>query len=50
VTAADKEERVSRADIESISPSTVSLMPAGMEQQLTPQELADLIAFLRACK
>jgi putative membrane-bound dehydrogenase-like protein len=50
VTAADKEERVSRADIESISPSTVSLMPAGMEQQLTPQELADLIAFLKACK
>ena len=50
VTAADKEERVARADVESISPSAVSLMPAGMEQQLTPQELADLIAFLRACK
>ena len=48
--AADKDERVSRTDIESIAPSTVSLMPAGMEQQLTPQELADLIAFLRACK
>ncbi len=50
VVAADKEERIARADVESISPSTVSLMPAGMEQQLTPQELADLIAFLRACK
>lgn len=50
VVAADKEERIARADIESIAPSTVSLMPAGMEQQLTPQELADLIAFLRACK
>lgn len=50
VTAADKEERVSRADIESIAPSAISLMPAGMEQQLTPQELADLIAFLKACK
>src|SRR5579883_83299 len=50
VVAADKEERVARADIESIAPSTVSLMPAGLEQQLTPQELADLIAFLRACK
>jgi putative heme-binding domain-containing protein len=49
-TAADKEERVARADIESIAPSTVSLMPAGMEQQLTPQELADLIAFLKASK
>ncbi len=50
VVAADKEERIARANVESISPSTVSLMPAGMEQQLTPQELADLIAFLRACK
>ena len=50
VTAADKEERVARTDIESISPSTVSLMPAGMEQQLSQQELADLIAFLKACK
>ena len=50
VVAADKEERIARADIESVAPSTVSLMPAGMEQQLTRQELADLIAFLRACK
>jgi putative heme-binding domain-containing protein len=50
VTAADKEERVARADIESISPSTVSLMPAGLEQQLSQQDIADLIAFLKACK
>ncbi|MBP3958720.1 HEAT repeat domain-containing protein [Gemmata sp. G18] len=50
VVAADKEERVARAGIGSIAPSTVSLMPAGMEQLLTPQELADLIAFLKACK
>ena len=50
VTAADKEERLARTDIENLSPSTVSLMPAGMEQQLTPQELADLVAFLKACK
>ncbi len=50
VVAADKEDRVPRADVESISPSTVSLMPAGLDQQLTRQELADLIAFLRACK
>jgi putative membrane-bound dehydrogenase-like protein len=50
VVAADKEERIAREDIESIAPSTVSLMPAGLEQQLTAQEIADLIAFLRACK
>jgi putative membrane-bound dehydrogenase-like protein len=50
IVAADKEERVARADVASISPSTVSLMPAGLDQQLTPQDLADLVAFLRACK
>jgi hypothetical protein len=26
------------------------VMPAGLEQQLTPQDLADLVAFLKACK
>ncbi len=50
VVAADKEERIARSAIENIAPSTVSLMPAGMEQQLSAQELADLIAFLKACK
>jgi hypothetical protein len=50
VVAADKEERVSRDQIESIAPSTISLMPAGLEQQLTVQEIADLLAFMKACK
>ncbi len=50
VVAADKEERVARADVASISPSAVSLMPSGLDQQLTQQDLADLVAFLRACK
>lgn len=48
--AADKEERVARADVESIAPSSVSVMPAGLDQQLSVQELADLVAFLKACK
>jgi putative heme-binding domain-containing protein len=48
--AADKEERISRADVEDISPGSVSVMPAGLDQQLSVQELADLVAFLRACK
>ena len=39
-----------RADVASITPSAVSLMPAGLDQQLTPQDLADLVAFLKACK
>jgi putative membrane-bound dehydrogenase-like protein len=50
VVAADKEERIARSDVAGISPSSVSLMPAGLDQQLSSQELADLVAFLKACK
>jgi putative heme-binding domain-containing protein len=49
-TGVNQEARVARRDIEEIRPSTVSIMPAGLDQQLTPQELADLVAFLKACK
>jgi putative membrane-bound dehydrogenase-like protein len=49
-TGVNQEARVARRDIEEIRPSTVSIMPAGLDQQLTPQQLADLVAFLRACK
>jgi cytochrome c1 len=42
--------RVARADIEEMRPGTVSVMPAGLDQQLTRQELADLVAFLKACR
>ena len=48
--AADKEERVPRSDVESVTPGTVSVMPDGLEKQLTAQELADLVAFLKASK
>ncbi len=48
--AADKEERIARADVEDISPSSLSIMPAGFDQQLSIQEIADVIAFLKACK
>jgi putative membrane-bound dehydrogenase-like protein len=50
VVAADKEERILRADIDEISPSSVSIMPAGFDQQLSVQEIADLVAFLKACR
>jgi putative membrane-bound dehydrogenase-like protein len=49
-TGVNQEARVSRRDIEEMRPGTVSVMPAGLDQQLTPQELADLVAFLKACK
>ena len=50
VTGANQEVRVARKDIEEMQPSKVSIMPAGMDKLLTPSELADLVAFLRACK
>ena len=42
--------RLTEREIEEIRPSSVSIMPAGLDQQLTHQELADLVAFLKACK
>ncbi len=41
-------ETVLRSDIEQIRSSGQSLMPTGFEQQLTPRDIADLIAFLRS--
>ena len=42
--------RIARQDIDEVEPGKVSVMPAGLDQQLTPQELADLVTFLKACK
>jgi putative heme-binding domain-containing protein len=47
---ATEEARLPRAQIEELRPGTVSVMPAGLDQQLTPQELADLVVFLRSRK
>lgn len=49
-TGADQEVRVRRDDIEEMQPSTVSIMPAGLDGQLSSQELADLVAFLKNAK
>ncbi|HEV3163054.1 MAG TPA: PVC-type heme-binding CxxCH protein [Isosphaeraceae bacterium] len=49
-TSATEEVHIARDDIEEMRPGTVSIMPAGLDQQLTTQELADLVAFLRACR
>jgi len=49
-TAADQEARIARGDVEAIRPGTVSVMPAGLDKQLTRRELADLLAFLKACR
>jgi putative membrane-bound dehydrogenase-like protein len=49
-TGINQEARIARDNIEEMQPSKVSVMPAGLDQQLTVRELADLVAFLKACK
>lgn len=44
---AEKTIRIPRDEIELRTPGTVSIMPTGLDQQLTPQQLADLIVFLK---
>jgi putative heme-binding domain-containing protein len=50
VNTARLETRIARGEIESLSQSTTSIMPEGMDQQLTRQEFADLLAFLRSLR
>ena len=49
-TGPGTEVRIGRSDIVEIRPGTVSVMPAGLADQLSRQELADLLAFLKATK
>lgn len=46
-TGPGAEQRLARADIAGQRPGAVSVMPAGLDEQLTRQELADLLAFLK---
>ena len=48
--SADKRRSIELTDIEAREPSNVSIMPAGLESQLSIQELSDLIAFLENAK
>jgi len=47
-TAADTEVHIARADIAEMRPGILSVMPQGWDTQLSRQELADLIAFLKS--
>jgi putative membrane-bound dehydrogenase-like protein len=49
-TGAGQEIRIPRNQVEDVQPGTVSVMPPGLDQQLTRQELADLLAFLKATR
>ncbi|MEO8351961.1 MAG: dehydrogenase, partial [Chthoniobacteraceae bacterium] len=49
-TGPNAEVHIPRDEIIELQPGVTSLMPQGFEQILTPQELADVIAFLHAAK
>ena len=50
VTGPGVEQNFARSDIDIIRPGAVSIMPEGLDEQLTRQELADLMAFLKSLK
>jgi putative heme-binding domain-containing protein len=50
VTGPEAEARIARPEIAEMRPGSVSLMPAGLDQQLSKQDLADLVAFLKNTK
>ena len=41
---------VPRSEIDELAPGTVSIMPSGLDQTLSEQELADIVAFLQSRK
>jgi putative membrane-bound dehydrogenase-like protein len=50
VKSPTEEIHIVRENIEDMRPGSVSIMPQGLDKQLTQQELADLVAFLQGCK
>jgi len=48
VQGSGMEEKILRSDIKEIRASQLSLMPEGLEQSMTPQDTADLIAWLKS--
>lgn len=49
-TATGDEVRLARPRVKEVQPGAISLMPAGIADQLSRQELADLVAFLKAAR
>ncbi|MGN6135649.1 MAG: HEAT repeat domain-containing protein, partial [Aureliella sp.] len=50
ITGPNQRVTIAREDIEQSLPSPVSIMPAGLEQQLSLEELADLLTLLESTK
>lgn len=49
-TGANTQARVPKANLASQRPGAVSVMPTGLAEQLSRQEMADLLAFLKASR
>jgi putative heme-binding domain-containing protein len=49
-TGPGAEVRIARGDIAEMRPGRLSVMPQGLDEQLSLQEMADLLAFLRATR
>jgi putative heme-binding domain-containing protein len=50
VTGPDTQIKIARNEITDLRPGAISIMPEGLTTQMTRQELADLIAFLRSLR
>jgi len=50
MTGLNQETRISRSDIDEQLPGKTSIMPAGLDRQLSVQDLADLVSFLKSLK
>jgi putative heme-binding domain-containing protein len=50
VTGPRQEEHIERSNIDRLRPGDVSVMPDGLDAQLSKQEVADLVAYLKALK
>jgi putative heme-binding domain-containing protein len=49
-TGPNIEQRIARSEIADMRPGSVSVMPSGLADQLKKEELADLLAFLKATR
>jgi len=47
-TGPETDQRIARADIAEMRPGMLSVMPQGLDTQLSKQELADLVTFLKS--
>jgi hypothetical protein len=45
-----KEDRILRTEIEELASTVKSLMPEGLDKDITPSEMADLIAFIKSLR